>query len=255
VDEPPRQPVVVPKTSLQLLPVEKLNAAALRSAMLPVARFTVLQGKAVLNADFVAPCYRIEGFEAVEDVKKAMGVTLGHTVRNAGTVLGKLHSKPRDIQERFPNRSYMFWATRTQLGLASLQADMAVGMVRPFELVRAVVQLAFTMDGIWRSMPERAELMEHVEGIGNWNSLIRAQLATMEELAQLRYQHWDLGTALALCTRFLEQTRQVYAQLGELDRFEVRTNLRDVAEPTAQEIAPPPTPPAPTRRFVWEKRK
>jgi predicted component of type VI protein secretion system len=222
--------------------------------MMPVARFTVLQGKAVVHADFVPPCFLIDGFAAPERVKKDLATTLGLIVRNTGNVLGKLQSKPRDIQERFPNRCYAHWAKRSQLGLAPVQADTTIGMVHPYELLRAVVQLAFTMDGIWRSMPERAELMDHVEGIGNWASLIRAQQATMDELMQLRYQHWDLGNSLLLCTRFLEQTRQAYAQLGELERFEVRANLRDVAPRTAEEIAPPAPPPQTAKRTFWVKR-
>jgi|GEM_PF-2191142 len=255
VDEPPRQPEVVPKVSLQLLPVEKLNAAALRSAMVPVARFTVLQGKPILNADFVPPCFVIAGFEAPDRVKKDLGNTLELIVSNAGTVLAKLYSKPRDIQERCPNRCYDYWATRSQLAMAPLQSALAVGMERPFELVRAVVQLAFVTDGIWRSMPERADLLKHVEGIGNWAGLIRAQRATMNELMQARYQHWDLGESLVRCSRFLEQTRQVYAQLGELDRFEPVTNLRDIAPPTVKEVAPPESSKPEPKTLIWEKRK
>lgn len=254
VEEPPRQPVVTPGVSLQLLPVERLNAPALRSATLPLARFTVLKRTPVLSTDYQPPCFLIDGFNMPETIRKDLGTTLDLIVRNTVSVLGKLYSKPRDIQERFPNRCYTHWAVRSQLALPPLQAGNAMGFTRPYELVRAVVQLAFAMDGIWRSMPERAELMHHVEGIGNWASLIRAQQTSVEELAQLRYRHGDHAPALQLCHRFLDQTRQVYAQLGELDRFEPVTNLRDVAEETVKEIAPPePAKPEP-KGFRWVKK-
>lgn len=253
-DEPPRQPVVTPGVSLQWLPVEKLNAPALRSAMVPVARFTVRGGEAQTGADYVPPCFTIDGFELPERVRKEFGTTLGQLVRNTGSVLGKLYSKPRDIQERFPNRCYAHWAVRSQLALPPLQAMSAMGIGRPGQLVGAVVQLAYAMDGIWRSMPERAELMQHVEGIGNWAGLIRAQQATMEELTQLRYEHGDPGASLGLCARFLDQTRQVYAQLGELDRFDPVTNLRDVAVETVKEIAPPEPAPQVQKGFRWVKK-
>jgi len=94
-----------------------------------------------------------------------------------------------------------------------------------------------------------------VEGIGNWAGLIRAQRATMNELMQARYQHWDLGESLVRCSRFLEQTRQVYAQLGELDRFEPVTNLRDIAPPTVKEVAPPESSKPEPKTLIWEKRK
>ena len=254
VGEPPRQAVVLPRVSLQMLPVEKLNSAALRSAMLPVARFTVLQGHATQNKDFVAPCCSIDGFTEVERVKKDLANTLDLIMRNASTVLAKLYSKPRDIHDRFPNRCYEHWAIQSQLTLAGLHADMAIGMERPFELLRGVVQLAHTTDGIWQSMPERAELMKHVEGIGNWASLIRAQHGSMNELMQFRYLHWDLCSTLMLCARFLEQTRQTYAQLGELDRFEPVSILRDIAPNTVEEVKPIETAKPVTKGFVWEKK-
>ena len=77
----------------------------------------------------------------------------------------------------------------------------------------------------------------------------------MTKLTQLRYLHWDLGSALKLCARFLEQTRQAYAQLGELDRFEPVSILRDIAEKTRAEVAPTPPPKPETKGFVWEKKK
>lgn len=256
VGEPPRQATVVPKVSLQLLPVEKLNAAALRSAMLPVARFTVLQGRPAFNKDFVPPALTIDGFAAWEKLRKDLGTTMELMLRNAARLLEKLWAKPRDIQARFPNRCYEHWAVQTQLALPAIQAALLVGTDRPCQLLRAVVQLACTNAGLWQSMPEREKLLDHVKGVGNWAELIRQQQAATTELMQLRYAHGDPAATLALCTRFLELGRQTYAQLGELASFEPVTLGRDVAPETVVELKVDVPPPPPEKKgFVWERKR
>lgn len=251
VGEPPRQEFCVPRVSLVALPDDRLNAAALRSAMLPIARFSVTQGKVTPVKDYLPPWFQIQGAAELEKLKQDFEATMGVLTDGSRAVLGKLYDKPREIQDRFPNRNYEHWAIHTLNSTAPIRADLCMGLDRPAQLMKRIVELAFVIEGAWASMPEREELMKHVELIGNWSKLIRSMQSAMSKLMSLRYQHWDLGPACDLCASFLDQARQVYAQLGELNRFEPVTLMRDVPKETQKEVIKPPPeePKAPTIKW------
>jgi hypothetical protein len=255
VGEPPRQETCVPRMKLLVMPDDRLNATALRSAMLPIARFSVQQGKVVPASDYLAPWFQITGCPDLEKLKQDLEETLNVVSGGSKMVLNKLYDKPREIQDRFPNRNYEHWAIHTLNSISRLKADLQLGMERPYQLVRAVMELANAIEGAWASMPEREEFMKQMEGIGNWSRLVRGMQMAMSKLASFRYTHWDLNPACELCATFLEQARLVHAQLGELNRFEPVTLLRDVPQATQQEVIKPVKPEPEPGQFKWNQTK
>ena len=251
--EPPRQLRIAPRVSLEVVPTEKFNQSALMSAMLPIDKFVTAQGRAERSKEYVPPALFIAPFPGLEALRRDLSSTLELIGQGSTRVLDKLYGRHRELQYMFPNHCYIHWGQHSLLACTRIRAQLAIGMDRPMDLVRATIELALGIESVLGTVRDRRDLMKHVEGIGNWASLIRAMEQAGKELAQMDHVHWDMAGSLAAASRFLAYARDVYGQLGELERFEVvqREVAPNVESAPLIPAPKPPKPPIPPP--VWER--